>query len=237
MMKKYEMIPEEKMFRIKALRDFGDVNAGDLGGLIERKSNLSHDDNCWVYGNARVSGYALVSGNARVFGNALISGYARVSGKARVYGDARVYGVAKVYGNARVFGKSEIFDNALISGYARVFGNALISGYARVYDNVLVSGDAKVSGYAKVSGSAQVYGNALILGNTQVSKTPPRASRSDGYDFIYVPDKDGIMRVIAGCRYFTMEEARKHWEKTRGGTPLGDETMDILDFLEKRVKS
>ena len=30
-----------------------------------------------------------------------------------------------------------------------------------------------------------------------------------------------------------MAEAREHCAETPGGTPLGDETMLILDFLEK----
>ncbi|MBZ0171138.1 MAG: hypothetical protein K8E66_02040 [Phycisphaerales bacterium] len=38
----------------------------------------------------------------------------------------------------------------------------------------------------------------------------------------------------AGCRDFTtFNEARKHWQKTRGGTKLGIETMAILDALEQ----
>jgi hypothetical protein len=71
-----------------------------------------------------------------------------------------------------------------------------------------------------------------VSANAQVKKTPFRVSRTDGYDFIYVPCRDGKMRVIAGCRHFTMEQAREHWTKTRGDTPLGEETMKILDYLE-----
>lgn len=53
--------------------------------------------------------------------------------------------------------------------------------------------------------------------------------RSDGYQFVM--NKDGGIR--AGCRVFAnMAEARNHWAETRGGTPLGDETMAILDALE-----
>ena len=95
-MKKYELTSETKVFlgktlyRIKALVQFGNVNAGDLGGWIEKEENLSQSGNAWVYGDARVSGNAEVSGNARV------------SGDARVYGDAEVYGNARVYGNAEV---------------------------------------------------------------------------------------------------------------------------------------
>ena len=62
--KKYKLTEEckehfgRKLYRIKALIDFGDVKAGDLGGYIESEKNLSHNDNCWVYGNARVYGNA-----------------------------------------------------------------------------------------------------------------------------------------------------------------------------------
>lgn len=59
MMKKYvftdETVKTAEGFilrRIKALRDFGDVKAGDLGGFIEKESNLSHDGNAWVFGDA-----------------------------------------------------------------------------------------------------------------------------------------------------------------------------------------
>lgn len=73
-----------KLFRIRALNSFGNVEAGDIGGYIEKKENLSG------YGNAWVSGDARVYGNAEVSGDALVSGVARVSGDAEVSGDAMV---------------------------------------------------------------------------------------------------------------------------------------------------
>jgi hypothetical protein len=94
-----------------------------------------------------------------------------------------------------------------------------------------VSGNALVYDNAQVSDNAQVFDNAKVFGNAQISKSFTAIVRSDGYTFIYVPCADGIKRIIAGCRYFTMEEARAHWSTTRGGTPLGDETMKILDFF------
>ena len=51
---KYEMIPENNMFRIKALKNFNNVKEGDLGGLIEKEINLSQEGDCWVYKDARV---------------------------------------------------------------------------------------------------------------------------------------------------------------------------------------
>ena len=86
-MKKFELTNEfitnmfgTKLFRIRALVEFGDVEAGELGGYVEKESNLGHDDNAWVYDNARVYGDAWVYGNARVCGDALVCGDARVCG-------------------------------------------------------------------------------------------------------------------------------------------------------------
>ena len=80
-MKKFKLTSEfivdisgVKLFRIKALIEFGNVKAGDLGGYIEKEENLSHMGNAWVSGNAQVSGDARVFGNARVFGDARVSG-------------------------------------------------------------------------------------------------------------------------------------------------------------------
>ncbi|WP_375654209.1 hypothetical protein [Bartonella sp. AP19HLJMH] len=79
MVKKYELTNEtievggKTLHRIRALRDFGNVKAGDLGGYIEKEDNLSHDGNCWVSGNAKVYGKAKVCGFAEIFGNTVIA--------------------------------------------------------------------------------------------------------------------------------------------------------------------
>ena len=76
-MKKFELTSEfitnifgAKLFRIKALVEFGNVKAGELGGYVEKEENLSQCGNAWVYGNAEVCGDALVCGDARVYDNA-----------------------------------------------------------------------------------------------------------------------------------------------------------------------
>ena len=75
-MKNYKLSDETKetpcgivLHRIVATTTFTSacgltINVGDVGGWIEKESNLS--GNAWVYGNARVYGDAEVSGNARV---------------------------------------------------------------------------------------------------------------------------------------------------------------------------
>ena len=89
MTKKYELTNESitlkngvVLHRIRALKSFGDVTKGDLGGWIENEYNLSHNGKAWVYDNAWAYGNVWVSGDAKVYDN------------AEVYGDARVYGKA-----------------------------------------------------------------------------------------------------------------------------------------------
>ena len=41
------------LFRIKALKSFGEVKKGDLGGYIENEDNLSRLSNAWVSGMKR----------------------------------------------------------------------------------------------------------------------------------------------------------------------------------------
>ena len=76
-MKKFELtavfvtnVFGKKLFRIKALVAFGNVEKGELGGFIEKEGNLSHDGNAWVSGDARVfdnADYAVVTGFGRYF--------------------------------------------------------------------------------------------------------------------------------------------------------------------------
>ena len=49
-----------KLFRIRAIRSFNDVAVGDLGGYIEKEENLSHDNDAWISGNARICGNAWI---------------------------------------------------------------------------------------------------------------------------------------------------------------------------------
>jgi hypothetical protein len=125
-------LAERVLHRIKAIRDFGDVKSGDLGGWVQSENNLSHVGNCWIYNKAFVLDNAWMWDNARVFGDACVFGCARVSGNAQVYGNAFVYDYAWVYENAQVYGNAFVFDNAQVCESARVYGNAQLHGNAHL---------------------------------------------------------------------------------------------------------
>ena len=86
---KYELLKDQTitinghtLCRIRALRDFGAVKAGELGGYIESEANLSHEGTCWV------------AGQAKVFDDARVRDDAQIEGKAMVYDEAVVGGDA-----------------------------------------------------------------------------------------------------------------------------------------------
>ena len=95
-MRKYDFTGEtlewygRTLKRIRALKDFGDVEKGDIGGWIEKEENLSHIGDCWVYDSAKVYDSAEVYGSAKVYGSAEVSCLAEVYGSAKVYGSAEV---------------------------------------------------------------------------------------------------------------------------------------------------
>ena len=154
--KKYKLTDETinlngvTLYRIEALKYFGEIKKGDKGGFIESENNLAHEGDAWVSDNAHVYGDACVFNNAHVYGNAFVSGY------AQVYGDAFVYGNAWLYDNTRVCGYARVADNARVYGDANVCDDSSVFGSALVYDNARVCGDALVRGYACVCGDAEI---------------------------------------------------------------------------------
>ena len=156
MSKKYKLTDETinlngaTLYRIEALKDFGEIKKGDKGGFIESENNLAHEGDAWVSDNAHVYGDACVFDNARVYNNAFVSGY------AQVYGNAFVYGNAWLYDNTRVCGYAWVADNARVYGDANVCDDSSVFGSALVYDNAHVYGDALVRGYACVCGDAEI---------------------------------------------------------------------------------
>ena len=156
MSKKYKLTDETinlngvTLYRIEALKYFGEIKKGDKGGFIESENNLAHEGDAWVSDNAHVYGDACVFNNAHVYGNAFVSGY------AQVYGDAFVYGNAWLYDNTRVCGYARVADNARVYGDANVCDDSSVFGSALVYDNARVYGDALVRGYACVCGDAEI---------------------------------------------------------------------------------
>ena len=223
-MKKFELTEEFKMvmgrklFRIKALVDFSDVKAGDLGGFVEKEENLDHDGNAWVGGNACVRGNAWIRGDAWVGENACVEGNARVGENARVEGSARVRGDALVGENARIGG------NALVGENARVRGDACVG------ENARVRGFACVEGNACVGGNARVRRNAWIRGDADY--TTIKGFGSEFRTTTFFRQKDGTIGVVCGCFCGNIKLFREKVKNTHGTTKFAKEYLMIADLME-----
>jgi carbonic anhydrase/acetyltransferase-like protein (isoleucine patch superfamily) len=256
-MKKYELTSWTKtieygavLYRIRALKAFGDVKAGDYGGWVSGEYNLSQDGECWVYDEAQVSSSALVCDNARVCGNAQVYDDAMVSDNARVSDNAQAYDHAKVRGNARVYGEAHVSDNARVYGDAQVYGDATVSsdawvsGDAKVRDNAQVYGDAWVFGDAQVSDNAQVCGKARVCG---FAKVHGKAMISQTNDILTIGAigsgerwttifKEANIGVRVSCGSFTgsLDEFAAKVRETHGNNTLVQEYNALIALARIR---
>lgn len=243
---KYRLIPEDckinygrKLYRIEALKDFGVIKAGELGGYIESENNLSFDGEAWVcenaevFDDARICNDALINGNARIYGNAIVSNKAAVGGNALIYGNALicdevcVYDKAYVYGNVLVCNNAIIRGNAVVSGNARIEGNALICENARVYGNVMIRGNATI--YS----NAVLGDNVIIEKDTDWFTVGPIGSRNGFTTFAL--NKDKSIYVFCGYFHGNIDEFEKAVEETHKGTKYEEEYKLAIALAKKKI--
>lgn len=145
MEKKFELIKEDSivvegrtLYRIKALRSFKWVSAGDLGGYIEGEHNLSQTGTCWVFDDAKVFDKAIVRDEAEITNEAQVFGEAIVEERSIVVDQAKVYGYANLRDDSMAMGYGEVYE------YARLSNKAVVENHAKVYGNARVEGEASV---------------------------------------------------------------------------------------------
>lgn len=200
-MKKYELTSEfiticrTNLYRIKALKDFGDVKRGDLGGFIEKEENLAQEGDCWVYDraivknkariydNVRIKNRAIVKDNAKISydaqildfavvgDNAVVSQNAIVKQNSRIDGDTHVCGSCIIQDDAHISQKATVKGKANISGASVIGGNAVIDDCAIITDTTVIKDNAIVKGNSIIEDCAIVGGNAICIGNARISES------------------------------------------------------------------
>ena len=218
-MRKYELTEETKrlfgrtLHRIRAVQDFGDVHAGDLGGWIEKEENLSHNGSAWVYEEAMVFDDAKVRNDAKVRGAAVVFGGTSIDNCAEISGDA------VVSGNAHIWGQAKIAGNARVTDHAHVWGQAQVDGYAGI------GGNARIAGDTVVCGGAKLFDNTTIRGGARITSAADRLcigsiGSRDGYVTFY-RGKGGAIRVTCGCFGGTIDEFAEMVARVHGDNRYG----------------
>lgn len=147
------------VYRIQALRDFGDVKEGDLGGYLESENNLSQEGNCWVYDTS------CVLKDARVYDNAIVCKKSYINNSAQVYGNSYVEYTAVLH-NAKIFDNAKIYGRVFIHNDVKVYDNAIIKkdsgSYLAIYKTVNIYGNAFVTGAGAIYGTCKMHGNSTL---------------------------------------------------------------------------
>lgn len=164
--KKYKLTKETMCFdgvtlhRIQALKDFGNVEAGELGGWVESEKNLSQSGDCWIAMEAKAYGGAEIGDSAILTRKAIACGNSTICNDTLVSDESIIRGFTYLYGNVEVYGKSVIDGDASLHGNVKVIGAKVID--AEVYDRVIICDGAYVHGRIKIDGTAYISNGAEV---------------------------------------------------------------------------
>ena len=158
--------------RIQAVRDFADVRAGDIGGFVSSEANLSHEGECWLYGDSKAIEDARVTENAMLFDSAVARNAAEIKEHARITCEAIVEDYSTVRGSAHVGGGAVVRWSSTVSGNAKVYGHAVVTSAhicekAEVYDSARIT-KSVIQGEAKVFGDGDVINGAVVGGLEEI---------------------------------------------------------------------
>lgn len=164
--KKYKLTKETMCFdgvtlhRIKALKDFGDVAAEELGGWVEAERNLSQEGNCWIAMEAKAYGGAEIRDNAILTCGAIACENSTIGNDTLVTDESVIRGFTYLCGNVEISGESVIGGYAKLHGHVMVIGAKVID--AEIYSNVVICDGAYVHGRIKIDGNADISNGAEV---------------------------------------------------------------------------
>lgn len=216
-----------KLYRVEALKDFGNVKKGSVGGFIEKEDNLSQEGNCWIFLDAKVYG------NAKVFGNAIINGFAQVCDNAMVYGNAQVNRYSKIKNNARVYGNARIWGNSIVKDNAQVYNNSLLLENEQVCDNANLSGTCLVRENAIVCGDTDIYDYVQFNSDAKIASAADyfigHENWEGGHNFVYTRSNNKWTTFfLSGTKEEILEFA-----KTRVDEKYYNLYKNVIEFVEK----
>ena len=175
--RKYEILMDEEntiewggrvLHRIKALKDFGDVKKGDIGGFVEKETNLSHEGNCWIYDNAKAMD------NSKVYGNSRMYGYSKVYGNSGMYGYSKMFDYSEMYDNSsmndysEIYDYSEMYDNSAMYDYSEMHDNSRMYDCSEMYNNSAMYDNSTMYDYSIMYDNSEMYNNSTLKNKTRL---------------------------------------------------------------------
>jgi len=183
------------LYRIKAVKDFGNIKAGTKGGYVQHVENLSQDGLCWIADDAIAFEFARISENGLLQGAAMARGYSRVYGNAVCRDYAILKDSVHVFDNAVIGSKSFLAGGATASGNARVFCKPLQGEprYPNIRDYGVITENAQLLQRGVIRDQAVLRGNAILKGCGRLT------GRSVATDDVLL---SGSVRVMEDAKIF-----------------------------------
>lgn len=127
------------LYRIKALKDFGDVRKGQLGGYVQSEANLSQNGECWIYDKATIYDDAKLKDNVKIFDNVKVHAYATVGDNAHIYHDVDITEHACIYDYTTLCDQVCVMSNAILNCHTYINTNAIIKDNHDYYSGYIDS--------------------------------------------------------------------------------------------------
>ena len=156
------------LYRIRALKDFSGVKAGDLGGWVSSENNLSQEGNCWIYDEAKCMD------NARMYDDSCMYGYSEMYDSSRMHGDSKMHNYSemhnssRMYGYSKMYGCSEMHDSSTMYGNSIMYGNSMMCGHSKMFDNSEMFDDSAMYGNSIMNGYSIMFDNSEMHDDSEM---------------------------------------------------------------------
>ena len=107
------------LYRIRALKDFSDVKAGDLGGWVSNEDNLRQEGNCWIYNNAKCMDSSRIYDNSAMYDNAVMYNSSKMHDFSAMFDDS------KMRGRSEMHSCSGMFNDSILKGEEKLYGELI----------------------------------------------------------------------------------------------------------------
>ena len=107
------------------------------------------------------------------------------------------------------------------------------SGSTLAESDAQIGSHALIGSHARIGSDARIESGALIESGAHYIRA---GRRLDGYAFD-AWCADGVITITAGCRTFSLDEARAHWgSPTYRDRALGEESLLFVEMTERLLR-
>ena len=221
---------ERTLYRIRALKNFRNVKAGDLGGWVSGKHNLSQEGDCWIYDEAKCMDNARMYHNSAMYNNAVMCDFSEMHGCSEMHNysamldNSRMYNCSAMYDNSRMYNDSKMYNNSRMFDNSAMYNNAVMLDNSKMFENSRMYRDSRLKNKENLYGKLVTKVDRFI----EINNTGGR--------IVTGVLKDGKILYNIGCQNEITKEVFVDRIYNEGGGigkhPYRKEYLKIIDMIE-----